>query len=136
MKSASKILTIIACVIGILWSVIGIPIAFVGTAAVAGLASAGGDPSQTAHLRDTAISTTLGLIGAFIMMVLGMVFSAVGNAETAGRTKTMTMGVLLLLCGIFATAWHSYVAGLIYVFSGVLTLLAGAFMTHDTPAVR
>jgi hypothetical protein len=127
MKNASKILTIIACVLGILWSIIGAAVVFFGSAAVAGLSEAGGDRSHTAQLQHTAVNTTLALIGALIVIIVGMVFSAVGNAETASRAKTLTMGILLLLCGILATAWHSFVAGPIYAFSGLLTILAGAF---------
>jgi hypothetical protein len=100
MKNASKILSIIACVIGILWSIIGFAGSVVG-GAVAGIAESTGNHAHSGHMVDTAASIAL------------------------------AMGALLLFSGILATAWHSYVAGPIYVFCGGLTLLAGSFMTRD-----
>ena len=133
MKSASKILSIIACVIGILWSIIGFFTVAIGAGMMSAAAKINEQQGKADQIENSGASVALALVGALIMMVLGMIFSAVGNAEGAGKHKSIIHGALLLLCGIFATGWHSYVAGPIYIISGILTIIAGAGAQNSNP---
>lgn len=131
MKSASKILSIIACVIGILWSVIGFFTVALGAGFMSASAKMNNQQAQASQAINTGATIMLALIGALIMIIVGMIFSAVGNAEQASPKKSLVNDLLLLFCGILATAWHSYVAGPIYIISGILTTCAGAFAPSE-----
>ncbi len=114
-KVPSKILSIIACVIGIIWSVIGFFAVCFGGALVATGQRLGEDTNNAEHTMEATVAIMVKLVGAFGVIVLGMVFSAVGNAKNAGSTKTIVNGALLLVAGVLATVWHSYVSGPMYV---------------------
>ena len=121
MKSAIKILVIIACIIGIIWSLVGI----FGGAFFGGIKAAFEEKQEAEKTKEEYVNTSLRHIGSFIMVTIGLIFGIVGSGKKSKKITTIINGSLLLFCGIMAFTWLSYFAGSIYVLCGFLLIIVG-----------
>ena len=125
MKTAVRVLVIIAAVIGFIWSVT----IFSGGILTGGIEGAlteltegKAESEKVVEIYATVITK---VIFAFIFIIAGLVFGIVCAREKSSKTTTIINGLLLLLCGIAATALQSWVAGPICVVGGFLGFLSG-----------
>lgn len=127
MKKAIKILTIIGGVVGIIWSIVQFFTLLFGGAIVAAtkdtIGSGGGR-----QVMESAKSGMLASIGSIIAVIVGLIFGILASGKKIGRMPTIIHGFLLLVAGVLATIWHSYVAGPMYILGALLAILAGAMM--------
>ncbi len=125
MKTAVRVLVIIAAAIGFIWSIVvfggGI---FAGgiEAALTELTEGEAESEKVVETYATVITKT---VFAFIFIIAGLVFGIVCAREKSSKVTTIVNGLLLLLCGIAATALQSWIAGPIYVVGGFLGFLSG-----------
>ena len=126
MKTAVRVLVIIAAAIGFIWSIVG----FFGSAAVAGVETGlkmeGAEQRKEGYI-DFGVNSFL----SFLMTIAALVFGIVCAREKSGKATTIVNALLLLVCGIVATALKSWIAGPIFVTAGLLGFLAG-LMTKPT----
>ncbi len=112
MKTAVRVLVIIGAVIGFIWGIV----AFFGSAFGAAIVE-----ESSEELKDIGVNAFV----AFFVVIVGFVFCIVCAREKSSKATTIVNGLLLLLCGIAATALQSWIAGPIYVVGGFLGFLAG-----------
>ncbi len=112
MKTAVRVLVIIGAVIGFIWGIV----AFFGSAFGAAIVE-----ESSEELKDIGVNAFV----AFFVVIVGFVFGIVCAREKSSKATTIVNGLLLLLCGIAATALQSWIAGPIYVVGGFLGFLAG-----------
>ena len=125
MKTAVRVLVIIAAVIGFIWSVT----IFSGGILTGGIEGAlteltegKAESEKVVEIYATAITKT---IFASIFIIAGLVFGIVCSEAKSSKTTTIVNSLLLLLCGIAATALQSWIAGPLYIISGFLGFLSG-----------
>ena len=122
MKTAVKVLVIIGAVIGFIWGVV----AFFGSA-FAGAIVEIAEEEGAEELQDVGVNAFV----AFFVVIAGLVFGLVCAREKSGKATTIVNGLLLLLCGIAATALQSWIAGPLYVVGGFIGFLAGLMSKKD-----
>ena len=122
MKTAVKVLVIIGAVIGFIWGVV----AFFGSA-FAGAIVEIAEEEGAEELQDVGVNAFV----AFFMVIAGLVVGLVCAREKSGKATTIVNGLLLLLCGIAATALQSWIAGPLYVVGGFIGFLAGLMSKKD-----
>lgn len=121
MISAIKILVIIACIIGILWSLLGI----FGGAFFGAMKAVLENEQEAKKLEELYLNNSLRHIGSFAMIILGLIFGIVGSGKKAKKLTSIINGILLLTCGVLAFIWYSYFTGIIYVLCGFLLIITG-----------
>ena len=122
MKTAVRVLVIIGAVIGFIWAVV----AFFGSA-FAGAIVEIAEEEGAEELQDVGVNAFV----AFFMVIAGLVVGLVCAREKSGKATTIVNGLLLLLCGIAATALQSWIAGPLYVVGGFIGFLAGLMSKKD-----
>ena len=128
MKTAVKVLVIIGAVIGFIWSIVVVS-AVVGGAIEAAL-------TKEDAKKEEIIEAATYAIFALIPTVAGLVFGLVCAREKSSKATTIVNGLLLLLCGIAATALQSWLAGPIYVVGGFVGFLAGLMIKVEPKKER
>ncbi|MBW8003816.1 MAG: hypothetical protein FVQ80_17765 [Planctomycetes bacterium] len=122
MKTAVRVLVIIAAAIGFIWSIV----VFGGGIFAGGIEAAlTEDEAKREEVVGTYVPAITKTVFAFIFIIAGLVFGIVCAREKSSKATTMVNGLLLLLCGIAATALQSWIAGPIYVVDGFLGFLSG-----------
>ena len=124
MKTAVRVLVIIAAVIGFVWGIVG----FFGGAFAGAIAELAEEEAMKKESLDVGVNA----FAAFFVVIAGLVFGIVCAREKSKKATTIVNGLLLLLCGIIATALQSWIAGPMYVLSGFLGFIAG-LMIKKTP---
>ncbi len=117
MKTAVKVLVIVGAVIGFIWGIV----AFFGSAFAGAMVEIAEVEEGAEELQDVGVN---GFV-AFFVVIAGLVFGLVCAREKSGKATTIVNGLLLLLCGIAATALQSWIAGPLYVVGGFIGFLAG-----------
>ncbi len=127
MKTAVKVLVIIAGVVGIIWSIVGFfSILFGGAFIAAGQETIGKDAVAAKQTASTSVSLMLKMIGSLVVVVAGLVFGIISSSKEIKPIPGIILAALLLGSGILATIWASYVAGPIYLLCGLLAIIANA----------
>jgi hypothetical protein len=123
MKPAVKVLVIIAAVIGIIWAIVG----FFGVAIGGGFVAAFKETKEAAQKTvETSAVIMMKLAGSFIAIVAGLIFGIISAGQEVNRIAGIVLSALLIICGVAATMWASYVAGPLYCLCGILALIANA----------
>ena len=123
MKTAVKVLVIIGAVIGFIWGIV----AFFGRAFAGAMVEIAEVEEGAEELKDVGVNAFVG----FFVVIVGLVFGLVCAREKSSKATTIVNGLLLLLCGIAATALQSWIAGPLYVVSGFLGFLAGVMIKQQ-----
>ncbi len=127
MKTAIKVLVIIAFVIGVIWSIVGFFGVWFGGAIVASGQEVFEEDSEAAAETTEATATImLKMIGSFLVIIAGFIFGLISCGKEVKKATSITMGVLLIICGVLAIIWTSYVAGPLYILSGILASISGS----------
>lgn len=120
MKKAVKILIIITCIIGIIWSLIGI----VGGILLGGFNAAFEDSQKSSEVKiEKYTNSVMKHIGSFFLICFGLIFGIVATAEKTKKILSIANSIFLLLCGIFATILLSYLCGPLYILCGLLIII-------------
>jgi len=122
MKTAVRILVIIAGVVGIVWAIIG----FFGVAAGGSISTVFQTADEAKQTIEQSTTTMTKLIGSLIFVVAGLIFGTMASGKESKKVTGIVLSVLLILCGIITTSLASYVTGPIYVLCGILALIANA----------
>jgi hypothetical protein len=123
MKTAVKVLVIIAGVIGIIWPIVG----FFGTAIGGSLAAVFAETEEAEReFFFGSISIMMKLLGSSIVVVAGLVFGIIAAGKEIRRVPGIVLSVLLIVSGVLATALASFVTGPMYVLAGILAVIANA----------
>ena len=126
MKTAAKVLSIIALIIGLIWATVG----FFGSWAGGAVTAAG----QAVLLNDargaaTTITDTselmVRLVGSFIVVIIAGVMGIVGSDNKPAKAKPIILGMLTFLCGWFLFPLNNYIAAVLFLFVGFFLFLAG-----------
>jgi hypothetical protein len=113
MKTAVKILVIITAVIGIIWAIVGF----------FGVALGGGIATKTMMASEMTMAK---LAGSFIAIIAGLIFGIIAADKEVKQIAGIILSALLILSGVAATIWASFVAGPLYILSGILALIANS----------
>lgn len=126
MKTAAKILCIIALVIGIIWATVGFFGSWVGGSVISAGQEVFAEDSQGANSTlDSTVNIMLKLIGSFVIVIIGGVLGIIGSDKKPSKLKPLIFGVLTLICGIILFPLHNYVAASLYLIAGLLLVLSG-----------
>ncbi len=123
MKTAVRVLVIVGCVIGFIWSIVGF-FGGMGGGVIGKLA-------EDDKLADESINIAAYSIISFFVVIASLVFGIVCSREKSKKAATIVNGLLLLLCGIIVTALKSWIAGPLFILSGFLGFLAGLMIKAD-----
>jgi hypothetical protein len=123
MKTAAKILSITALIIGIIWAFFGFFGAWFGGAVVASLESTSKAANST---MDTTVMVMIKLIFSFVLVILGGVLGIVGADKKPSRMKPIILGSLVFVAGVGLFPLHNWAAAALYVIAGFLLVIAGA----------
>ncbi len=96
MKTAVRVLVIVGCVIGFIWSIVGF-FGGMGGGVIGKLA-------EDDKLADESINIAAYSIISFFVVIASLVFGIVCSREKSKKAATIVNGLLLLLCGIIVTA--------------------------------
>ncbi len=129
MKTAIKILVIIAAVIGIVWAIVG----FFGVAIGGGFLAAFEESDDAAReVVESSAMTMMKLVGTFVVIIAGLIFGVIASGKETKPVAGIVLSALLIVCGISATVWASYVSGPLYILCGILALVANATGKRST----
>jgi hypothetical protein len=125
MKTAVKVLCIIALVIGVIWAVVAFYGSLYGGAAVATIQGLTGNSTGAASTEDATNKLIVLHFGSFIVVVIAGVLGIIGSAKNSAKKKSIILGLLTLICGIVLLPLNNYIAAVLYVIAGLLLFLAG-----------
>lgn len=129
MKTAVKILVIIAAVIGIIWAIVG----FFGMAIGGGFLAAFEETEEAVQeIVEPSVMTMMKLVGSFVVIIAGLIFGVIASGKETKPVAGIVLSALLIVCGISATVWASYIAGPLYILCGILGLVANATAKRST----
>lgn len=126
MKTAAKILCIIALIVGLIWATVGFFGAWVGGAFIASgnevfyNDSAGADATM-----ESSVNFMLKFIGSFIVIIIGGVLGIVGSNKAPSQMKLIILGILVYTSGWILFPLNNYVAAVIYIVAGLLLVVSG-----------
>jgi hypothetical protein len=126
MKTAVKVLCIIALIIGLVWATVG----FFGSWAGGAVSAAGqavflGDSEGAASTINDSAMLMIRLIGSFIVVIIAGVLGIVGSEQKPVKIKSIILGLLTFICGIILFPLNNYVAAVLYLVAGFILFLAG-----------
>jgi hypothetical protein len=126
MKTAVKVLCIIALIVGLIWAVVGFFGSWVGGAvSAAGQAVLLGDSKGAASTINNSAMLMIRLIGSFIFVIIAGVLGIVGSDKEPSKMKPIILGMLVFICGIVLFPLNNYIAAVLYIISGLILFLAG-----------
>lgn len=126
MKTAVKILCIIALIIGIIWATVGFFGSWVGGAVIAtGEEVFANDSVSADATMGKSVNFMLKFIGSFIVVIIGGVLGIVGSKKAPSQMKPIILGILTYISGWVLFPLNNYVAAAIYLVAGLLLVLAG-----------
>jgi hypothetical protein len=126
MKTAAKVLCILALVIGLIWASVGFFSNWIGGAVSAGFKAGFLDDSTGAtSTLYKAANSMIGHIAGFILVILAGVLGLVGTDKNPKKGKTLILGILTFVLGILLLVLGNYIAGVLYLIAGVLLFFAG-----------
>lgn len=126
MKTAAKILCIIALIVGLIWATVGFFGSWVGGAVIAtGEEVFANDSVSADATMETSVNFMLKFIGSFIVVIIGGVLGIVGAKKTPSQMKPIILGILTYISGWALFPLNNYVAAAIYLVAGLLLVLAG-----------
>jgi hypothetical protein len=126
MKTAAKILCIIALIIGIIWATVGFFGSWVGGAVIAtGEEVFANDSVSADATMGKSVNFMLKFIGSFIVVIIGGVLGIVGSKKAPSQMKPIILGILTYISGWVLFPLNNYVAAAIYLVAGLLLVLAG-----------
>ena len=127
MKTAARVLVIIAIVIGFIWGIVG----FFGSAFLAGCETALAEKEEEVAIEEYE-NVGVNAAIAFFVIIAATVFGIVASREKSGKATTIVNSLILLGCGIAATALQSWIAGPLFIISAVLAFLGGVMKRKET----
>jgi len=125
MKTAVKILCIIALIIGIIWATVGFFGSWVGGAVVSTVEDMSQDSASADSTMEKSVNFMLKFIGSFIVVIIGGVLGIVGSKKAPSQMKPIILGILTYISGWVLFPLNNYVAAAIYLVAGLLLVLAG-----------
>jgi len=87
MKTAVKILCIIALIIGIIWATVGFFGSWVGGAVVSTVEDMSQDSASADSTMEKSVNFMLKFIGSFIVVIIGGVLGIVGSKKAPSQMK-------------------------------------------------
>ena len=125
MKKATKVLCIIALIIGLIWATVGFFGSWFGGAVSAAVDTLVSDTQSAASTIENTAMLMIRLIGSFIVVIIAGVLGIVGSDKKSTKVKAIILGLLTIICGCFLFPLNNYVAAVIYLFAGFFLFLAG-----------
>jgi hypothetical protein len=126
MKTAAKVLCIIALIVGLIWATVGFFGSWVGGAvSAAGKITIFNDTRGAALTFIDAASTMIRLFGSFIVVIIAGVLGIAGADKKPTKLKPIILGLLTFMCGCFLFPLNNYIAAVLYLVAGFLLFLAG-----------
>ena len=125
MKTAVKILCIIALIIGIIWATVGFFGSWVGGAVVSTVEDMSQDSASADSTMEKSVNFMLKFIGSFIVVIIGGVLGIVGSKKAPSQMKPIILCILTYISGWVLFPLNNYVAAAIYLVAGLLLVLAG-----------
>jgi hypothetical protein len=136
MKTAAKVLCIIALIVGLIWATVGFFGSWVGGGVSAGVQVLIDDTQGAASTVENTVNLMIRLIGSFIVVIAGGVLGIVGADKNPAKVKTIILGLLTGISGCFLFPLNNYIPAVIYLFAGFLLLLAGLTTKEKSIAGR
>lgn len=126
MKTAAKILCIIALIFGLIWATVGFFGSWVGGAVIAtGEEVFANDSVSADATMGKSVNFMLKFIGSFIVVIIGGVLGIVGSKKAPSQMKPIILGILTYISGWVLFPLNNYVVAAIYLVAGLLLVLAG-----------
>jgi len=125
MKTAVKVLCIIALVIGLIWATVGFFSSWLGGSVSAGVSALTYDSKGAAAKVESTAMLMIRLAGSFIVVIIGGVLGIVGSDKQPAKLKPLILGVLTFTCGCFLFPLNNYIAAVLFLVAGFLLMLAG-----------
>lgn len=126
MKTAAKILCIIALIVGLIWATVGFFGAWVGGAFIAsGKEVFYNDSAGADATMESSVNFMLKFIGSFIVIIIGGVLGIVGSKKAPSQMKLIILGILVYTSGWILFPLNNYVAAVIYIVAGLLLVVSG-----------
>jgi len=125
MKTGSKVLCIIALIIGLIWATVGFFGNWFGGAVSATAKTLTSDAKGAKSTINESVNTMIKHIGSFIVVIIAGVLGIVGSDKKPAKIKPLILGLLTFICGCILFPLNNYIAAILYLVAGILLLLAG-----------
>ena len=126
MKTAVKVLSIIALIIGIIWAFVGFFGSWLGGAIYAASQSVGGEIDDASKTISSTAINMIKLIFSFIIVIIAGVLGIVGSDKKPARIKSIVLGSIIMVCGASLFPLNNWIAAVLYVISGLILIISGA----------
>lgn len=117
MKTAAKVLAIIALVFGLIWSVLG----FFGSGLGAALSAMADSPDSV----QSSTITMVKMVGGFFVTIIVSVLAITACDKDRKRKATQVLGFLTIVGSFALVNLASGIAGLMFLIAGILISIAG-----------